>query len=442
MRFAAVVLIAFVSFPVTALASSTVSRPAAPGTTTTTLKTTTTTTSSSRTVPPPPTPQPPPPPPPPPPSSTCPNAHDFIDPTYGGAVRQRVNPTGVQHNIYYWRSPFNADNTYMVGIQSDLDQTNWRVVLYDGNGCFLKELYTLAEYDWRVVWDRVNPDVFYTRNGSALYSYNVVTGQATLLKSFKGPFIIGASSRSLNQAGDRILVITSDGAFRTFHLPDMSAPRAFTAPLPTGCTTDWEDERYIGYKNYIAATCWSSDLTVQHTWIYDDTGVLLHDFNTRDLGHTDFSSTGQWAYFRMSGNGQPLQIHVVSIDGTNDHVLYSASQAKAQYVRNLHISWPHGVAGWFIASFFPFDLTQYPSLPTYASPLDEILQVHTDGTLKFLARTGTEMPDGFAYFWAETLGSPSSDGSRISFNSSCANNVKTLGCVNDGTIDQYLLFVK
>ncbi len=352
----------------------------------------------------------------------CPNAVDLVDSTYGGRIRQLAKADGHEHNIYYHRNVFNADNSYLIGIQSDLQQQNWRVVLYTGDGCYLKELFPISQYDWRLVWDRNDPAILYTWKGSNLYRFDVNTATAVLLKNF-APLNIRVGGPSLNQAGNRILVITTDNVFHTFRLPGMSDERAFSVTLPAGCFTDWEDERYIGYGNYIATGCGSS--TETHTYIYNDSGSLFHHFNGFYFGHTDFSPDGRWAYYRLPGGGRPLEIHVVNLDGTNDRVVYSASQFEARFVSNLHLSWPDKVNDWLIAGFFPSALNLPP---TYGAPLDEILLVGANGTHKFLARTGTAVIR--EDFWRQTLASPSADGSRISFHSN-----------RSGTIDQYILFV-
>lgn len=356
---------------------------------------------------------------------------DYVDTIYGGRIRHIKKTDGHEHNIYYHRNPWNADGSYLVGVQSDLEQKNWRVVLYDGNGSFIKELFPIEKHDWRLVWDGSNSEIFYTWKGSNLYKYNVNTGSADLLKSF-APLGLKPCGPSLNQSGDRIFVITSDCVFRSYQLPDMKYERAFKVSFPPGCFTDWEDERYIGYRNYIAISYHSKDLFRQAILIYDDEGKLFSKLDgIGGGGHFDFSPDGKLTYVKMwSGGrgkeGKPLEIHVMNIDGTNDRILYSAGQSEAKYVQNLHLSWPDRVTNWFIVSFFP-SAQNLP--PTYSPPLDEILLINLDGTYKFLARTGTSIA-GREMFWAQPLASPSADGKRISFNSN-----------RSGTIDQYILFV-
>jgi hypothetical protein len=364
------------------------------------------------------------------PTKPCPSTEDYSDSTYGVKVRRLKQLDKHLHNIYYHRNPWSADNTYMIGIQSDLEGRDWRVILYDGNGCFLKELFAISEYDWRLVWDRNNPEILYTWKGTNVYRYNVVTRKADLLKSFASSNLqIKPTGLSLNQAGDRMLVITSDATFRSYRLPDMQQERSFKATYPSGCRTAWKDERYIGYRNYISTACNSQDASVQGISVYDDDGALVHHFEgIGGGGHYDFSPDGRLAYFKMWRSGNPLQIHVVDLDGTKDRVLYSIPQSQARYVQNLHLSWPDRVNDWFVVSFFP-SAQRLP--PSYSPPLDEIVLINaSSSSYKFLARTHTSITTRREAFWAEPLASPSSDGSRVSFNSN-----------RPGTVAQYILWV-
>jgi hypothetical protein len=77
----------------------------------------------------------------------APEIVDDTDSTYGSKVRQLRKDDGHEHNFYYYRDPWNADDSRMLGIQSDLEQKNWHVVLYDGDGRFLKDLFSFEQYD-------------------------------------------------------------------------------------------------------------------------------------------------------------------------------------------------------------------------------------------------------------------------------------------------------
>jgi hypothetical protein len=336
----------------------------------------------------------------------------------------------------------------MIVIRQNTLSSPFEVTLYTGDGCFVKTLFTASQYNWRVAWDRNDPAILYTTTWSGLYKYNVNTNTTTLLKSFESLGGFKPMGPSLNQAGDRIFVITFDGSARTYRLPDMKEERAFSISSllsANGCLTDWEDIRYTGYLNYVAVNCWDSPKTptTEKLAVIEDTGIVLHVFSgpygkSGFSGHWDFSPNGKLAYFRDAGGGTPLEIRVVNIDGTNDQMLYSVPQSEALYTDNLHLSWPDKVNDWFIASFFPT-----PDLPsTYIPPRDEILKINLDGTFEYLARTGTRprIPGVPFQFWAQPLASPSADGSRINFNSNCTPTSPAANCVSTGTIDQYILF--
>jgi len=291
--------------------------------------------------------------------SPCPNAVDFNDPSYGTKIRQLKKDDGHEHNLYYYREPWNADGSRLAAVQSDLEQKNWRVCLYDGDGSFIKALFPIEKYDWRLCWDRKDPNLLYTWKADKLYKFNVATGQADVLKDF-APLWLNANGPSVNQAGDRILVVTSDKMFRSYHLPDMGEERAFKLDVPAGCQVAWDKPHYTGYRNYIDTAYRSQDLSQQAIVLYDDNGTVVHKFeNIGAGGHYDWSGDGKLAYFKMSlgprnpGGPRPLEIRVVNVDGTGDRVLWSVPREKSIGIQNLHLSWPKKVNDWFIASLFP-----------------------------------------------------------------------------------------
>lgn len=258
-----------------------------------------------------------------------------------------------------------------------------------------------------------------------------------MLKSF-APLGLKPNGPSSNQAGDRILVITSDGTFRSFHLPDMGDERTFQITVPAGCSVGWDKPHYIGCRNYIDTAYRGADPSQQAIVVYDDTGAVVHKFESiGGGGHYDFSPDGRLAYFRLPTGGRgapetPFEIHVVNLDGSGDRVLFSVPREKAHF-HNLHLSWPRKVSDWFVAGFFPSG----PGAAAYEPPFDEILLIRLDGTTKYLARTGTvySAPAGRGkpgdMFWAQTLPRPSADGKRVCFNSS-----------RSGTIDLHILYTE
>src|SRR3954469_21611409 len=82
---------------------------------------------------------------------------DFTDPTYGGRVRQISNPAGDEHDLYHYRSVFNADNSCLLEIETPKGSTDYRVTPHDGDGRSPRELVTQEEYDWPLAWDRGAP---------------------------------------------------------------------------------------------------------------------------------------------------------------------------------------------------------------------------------------------------------------------------------------------
>jgi len=364
---------------------------------------------------------------------------DYVDPTYGSKIRQLQKDDGHEHNFYYYREPWNADGSYLLGVQSDLQQKNWHVVLHDGDGRFIKDLFTIAQYDWRLCWDRKDPDILYTWQGYDLFRFHVKDGKAELMKSFR-PLALMVNGPSVNQAGDRILVATSDKTFRSFHLPDMGDERTFQPQIPEGMIMiGWDKPRFTGFGNTIDVAFHSQDMKTQGVLVYDDTGRLVHRFDGfGGGGHCAFSPDGRVAYFfqpnypRNDGKDS-LDIHVVKMDGSDDRVVFSVPRAQTTYVQNLHLSWPSKVNGWFLASFFHFPNMQQPK---YAPLFDEILQIHLDGKFKYLARTGANYTRGAGrgsstdMFWAMPLAAPQADGKRISFNTN-----------RSGTVDQCILYL-
>jgi hypothetical protein len=326
----------------------------------------------------------------------------------------------------------------MLGIQSDLEQKNWHVVLYDGNGHFLKDLFAIDRYDWRLCWDRRDPDILYTWKGSDLYRFHVAAGAAELIRSFK-PQGLMTNGPSVNQAGDRILVATSDKRFHSYHLPDLSDERTFMPEIPEGTRMGWDKPRFTGCQNTIDVAFHSDDLKTQGILVYDDAGTLVHRFDGfGGGGHYAFAPDGRLAYFFMpnyprTDGKDSLDIHVVKLDGTDDRVVFSAPRAQTTFVQNLHLSWPANVDRWFLASFYHFPGARPPA---YAPLYDEILQIGLDGSSKYLARTGANYSRGAGrgsatdMFWAMPLAAPSADGTRISFNTN-----------RSGTVDQCILFL-
>lgn len=368
---------------------------------------------------------------------------DFVDPTYGAHVRQIHNSSGDEHNLYHYRSVFNADNSRMLGIETPKGSTDYRVTLYGGHGSYLKKLFIQREFDWTLAWDRHNPFLFYTRKDATVYRYNVDTSEAKAIKQFESPSIQGPSGLSLNQQGDRLLLRMSDNTVRTYRLPAMDDERICQIDLPDGWYANWDKLRFTGHENYFALTFeqkrhlpTGQPSKPPFTRIYNAIdGKLSSTHEGVTVGHHDFSSDGKFAYVEGFNQRLDMQVRVVKLDGTENQVVLRIPREKLRYVRNYHITWPAGVNDWFLLSFFP----QTGRLPANYEPyLDEIVQVFVSGKHKILARTGTTCGTNF---WAQPQQSTSADGRVVLFHTNGTGNVGKIGYESSETIDNCLLYI-
>ncbi len=374
----------------------------------------------------------------------APRLLDFTDPTYGGRVRQIVDPAGDEHNLYHYRNVFNADGSRRLGIETPAGSKDYHVTLYDADGQRIKRLFTQADFDWRVAWDRQDPRVFYTWKADTVYRCDVATGSAEPLRTFAKPGLAPTCGLSLNQQGDRLLLLRGDRSVRTYRLPDLEDEVVCRIDIPQDGTPVWDKLRFTGHKDCFALTfeprqAASPGAPRQRpfTRIYDGaTGRLLHTLQGVTAGHHDFSPDGRMAYVEGYFNQGPgMRLHVVNVDGTEDRVVFTAPREQLRYVRNYHITWPAGVNDWFLLSFFP----QSGRLPPDYEPwLDEIVQVFVDGRHRVLARTGTTCG---ANFWTQPQQSVSADGRRVLFHSNGECRVGRIGQQASGTLDSCLLFL-
>ncbi len=391
----------------------------------------------------------------------CANTYDYKDKVHDTSVRQLTRAAADDHNIYHHRNVFNADNSYMIGIQEDPPGPDgkipWYVTLYTGDGCFVKRLYHTGEHNWQLTWDRKDPKILYTTSGTSgrrlLTKHNVDTGAVTVLKDFTAENAVTSQGPSVNPTSDRIMVITTTigagdgGHVRTYDLPGMTNEKTFLihkyggpgGVLPDDCKSDYNDIRYTGTGNTIGINCHAKSGSPPGTpggnYIVEESGAILNFWRASGVagyvsGHYDYSGTGKFAYTRgaskVGSTTYDFEVRVVNFDGSDERIAYRVPWSEAGGIRNAHISWPKGVADRFI-------LELLPNLAS-ASPRDELIQVNIDGTSKNLVRTGTDAGP----FWSQPQPSVSTDGSRVSYNSNCADMAG--GCMKTGTIDQYILY--
>jgi hypothetical protein len=249
---------------------------------------------------------------------------------------------------------------------------------------------------------------------------------------------------SLNQTGDRLLLLRADKTVRTYRLPAMDEERITPVEIPDGWYANWDKLRFTGHQDFFALTFEQKQplpagvrREPPFTRIYDAAaGRLHHTLKGVWVGHHDFSPDGKLAYVEGHFNqGPEMKVRVVNFDGSDDRVVFTAPRDRLRFVRNYHITWPAGVKDWFLLSFFP----QTGRLPSDYEPwLDEIVQVFVDGRHRILARTGTTCG---ANFWAQPQQSVSADGTRILFHSNGTCTVGRTGQKSSGTLDQCILYL-
>jgi hypothetical protein len=154
--------------------------------------------------------------------------------------------------LYHYRSVFNANTTRFVGIEKTRPARDYQVTLYDGDGNYIKRLFTHSDYDWTLAWDRQDPNLLYTRKGATVYRYDVESEKAEPLKTFTQPSVGSPTGLSLNQAGDRLLLRMGDNSVRNFKLPLLDDERICRVEIPEGWVANWDKLRFTGHKDYFA----------------------------------------------------------------------------------------------------------------------------------------------------------------------------------------------
>ncbi len=404
------------------------------------------------------------------------------DQTSGKTIWRLKNDTKHEHNIYYYRDAWNANNTKMVAVHMDQFQQNWTLHLYDEHACYLGQAFTLNDYDWRVVWDKTDSNIMYSIKGNVLYKLNTSTFPVTptALKTFDNltegyPLTNGVS---LNQAGTRILVTTQingSGQTRlnTFDLPGMTNPRVIVIdnidPSTPNCAINTDKIRYTGYQNRVHAGCNVPLLTLcacggpqsgyEKVRIYDDvTGQLVKSYGSSlNFGHLAYSAEGHFGYYRYNPSGDgSMEIRVcdtlsAAVCGSqpfgtstsDDKIVLSPTGAQMTDVQSLHLNWGSAVTGrnmWMIASFYPKTVATPTTDPTWYH--DEILKINHKAspvTYSVLGHSRT-LYEG-QWFWTMTVGAINKDGTKITFNSDRRWDTKNVTPAPPlGTIDVHILY--
>jgi hypothetical protein len=357
----------------------------------------------------------------------CSQVFEYKDAVTGRSVRQLRKADGHEHNIYHFRNVFNADETLLFAVQSDLNQQNWRQSLYTSDGCFLRHLPGTA--DWRIVWSATDPKVFYTHSGQTIYAYDVSTDTKKPIGTM--PYAPVAQSLSLSGDGSRLGAYMEGQWFMSLALPSGGDIRTFQAACPPGYHSGLG--MYLGWLRKVGISCSNDTTNAQELRIHEDDGALVVVRPFVYIGHPDISKDGLYASVQ-----RPFEITVQDLLTGVKTVLYSLPTNLVTHFFGSHNTWPRDRSDWFIVSLF---LGNDPNL-TYSYPMDELLKVTlptatSPAKVEVLARTGSTLMQGF---WGQSNAAISRSGQRIQWNSPCDPALQpTPGCLSTGTIDLFLL---
>lgn len=110
------------------------------------------------------------------------------------------------HNLYHIRPVWNSDSSYLILVHHG-PGTTWTVSLHHGlTGVWIKDLFTLATYGWRLVWSKVYPHLLYTDQSGTnnIVVYNVET--KSVVQTVASPTTpMTPSGPTINYAGTRIM---------------------------------------------------------------------------------------------------------------------------------------------------------------------------------------------------------------------------------------------
>lgn len=381
------------------------------------------------------------------------------------------------HNLYHTRSVWNSDGSYLV-LSHMGPAALWTLALHHGTtGAWIKDLFTTDQYDWRSVWSKTVPEIFYTwrAGASSIYVLNVTTKGIvqTVLSPITplqtaGPQISGDGTRIGWNAGTGAASeflsygLNADGTINT------ASYRHFRPTFPANTVTYGFDKwRYVDDPArpnaiFTPSTSVIDSVTVGTVSIWDD-GVLVDRASGIPIGH----SANAYGYIvtpllptaSRTGDRTPLEIQLRKIGTLATPLIVYRSGSwtdpenkKAASITGFHLSWPVGDPTRFFAGFFP-STAIYPYPGAYTPnvggawdspngevnafvPYDEIVEIRTldnwatqEGVrVRYVCRTLTRNGAPFS-FWDQPQPSIRRDGGAVLFNT-----------VNGGALHSVLAF--
>ena len=337
----------------------------------------------------------------------------YVDPVFRSTIKRmsnsRIEPDVAKgvgtlpfiSNEYSTMSPFNADNSRILGLHFSY------FGLYDGSGRFTKNLTVCASCEPR--WSRTDPDVLYFISGNRLNRLNVSTGRMSAVHTFREyKSISGKGESDISVDGDHFVFAGDDSSVFVYEIStDTKGP-----VLNTGGRGF--DSLYITPNNNVTITWLESGIARSNGIEFFDRNMTFQRQVAPAGGHMDVT---------RDANGDEILLWINSADPTpvceNAIVKIRLSDAHQTCLISLdwslavHVSAPDTGGWFFVETYAPGDPA--PDSEGWKTFTNEILRVTLDGT-EVLRLTHHRSRPLTSYNYTPRVSS-SWDGSKIIFNS-------------------------
>jgi hypothetical protein len=337
----------------------------------------------------------------------------YVDPVFGSTITRMSNSRdepdvakGVGtlsfvSNEYSTMSPFNADNSRILGLHFSY------FGLYDRSGRFTTDLKVCASCEPR--WSRTDPNVLYFVSGNRLERLNVSTGRASVVHTFREyESISGKGESDISVDGDHLVFAGDDRSVFVYEIStDTKGPVFDTGGRGF-------DSLYITPNNNVTITWLESGTTRWSGIEFFDRDMTFQRQVARAGGHMDVT---------RDANGDEILLWTNSADPTplclNAIVKIRLSDAHQTCLISLdwslavHVSAPDTGGWFFMETYAPGDPA--PDSEGWKAYTNEILRVKLDGTE--VRRLTHHRSRPFTSYNYTPRVSSSWDGSRIIFNS-------------------------
>ena len=336
----------------------------------------------------------------------------YVDPIFGATI-QRVSDALNTHNAdrggflswieneYSTASPFNNDNSKFILVHQSY------FALYDGAGYYLSDLPLEINSASEPRWSRNDLATLYYHSGNQLKTYNVSTGQISVVHAF-GEYssITGAGEMDISLDGDHFVFVGDNHEVFVYQISTDSKSPVYSLD------GHGFDSVYITPDNHVSIT-WRQSGAGRFT------GIELFDANMNFLrqiahagGHMHYTRDADGAEVLVWTNSADPQPIANCQNGIVKILLADASQtclAQLDWSLAVHISAPDGNGYVFVDTEAPRN--PEPDSISWKPYTNEILQIKLDGSAVIrLAHHRSRAVN--SYNWEPKI-SVSRDGSRL-----------------------------